>query len=171
MKHLWVLRHAKAEAGEQGQRDIDRELTGRGRRQADWLRSEGVLGAVANGAALPELVLVSTSARTRQTAALVEGALAGARIEQESDLYLADADQVVDRLRLLDDAVGSAMVVGHNPSMHELALLLLADPPDHGPPGDGFPTACMAVLALDIQSWAGVGDHGARLVSVAVPRR
>lgn len=171
MKHLWILRHAKASSGGRGERDVERELTARGRRQCQWLATDGVAEAVAAGAVLPDLVLVSSAARTRQTAALVVPALGKARVEEEDDLYLADTDRLVERLHLVDDEAASVMVVGHNPSVHELVLQLIDTVPADGPLRDGFPTASLAVLALDIAWWALLHDHGARLTSLVVPPR
>jgi phosphohistidine phosphatase len=171
MKHLWILRHAKASSGDRGQRDIDRELTARGRRQCQWLATDGVAKAVAAGAVLPDLVLVSSAARTRQTADLVGPALGEARVEEEDDLYVADTDRLVERLRLVDDEAASVMVVGHNPSVHELVLQLIDEVTAEGSLRDSFPTASLAVLALDIAWWALLYPHGARLTSLMVPPR
>jgi phosphohistidine phosphatase len=168
--HLWLLRHAKAEVGESGQSDASRILSGRGRRQMAWQCRHGMAVALAAGAVAPERVLVSTAARTRQTATLFGPALSSARIDHEAWLYDADGDDVVDRLRLVED-VSSVMVVGHNPTMEELALRLADDVPPTGPPADGLPTAGLVVLAFDVPDWTSVADHGGQLVSVAVPPR
>ena len=58
----------------------------------------------------------------------------------------------------------SVVVVGHNPTVHELALVLLDDDDAEGRSRleQGFPTAALAVVAVAIPSWArsepGTGD-------------
>ena len=72
----------------------------------------------------------------------------------------ADTDTALDLVRLFDDAVTTAVVVGHNPTMHSLAATL-----DDGE-GDveattemtvgTFPTSAIAVLQVE-GAWADLG--------------
>ena len=113
---LW--RHAEAE---DGVADLDRELTDKGRKQAsrmaDWLNPR-----------LPQdiRILVSPAARTLQTAqALGRGYKEAAALGPG-----ASADEVLAAAGWPDSAY-PVLVVGHQPTLGQVAMQLLA-----GQPGD-----------------------------------
>ena len=143
MKRLIVVRHAKA-THRPGFADIERPLTSRVRRDAtaagEWLLSQRLV---------PELVLCSTSRRTRQTwDQLAAGLAAGPDIEVQYDpqLYLGDEDDVLDAVGATPGDIQTLMIVGHNPSMQQVAAGLT------GQADLGFPTTAVAVI--DLGSWA-----------------
>jgi phosphohistidine phosphatase len=173
VRHLWVLRHAKAaSAGPDGD-DHGRPLTGRGRRQTTQVRSF-VAGRLASGATTPDLVICSSAVRARQTAEPVHEALGAAvPLDIERSLYGADPDDIVTRLRLVSDEIGTVMIVGHNPSFHELVLLLVSadDAEGRARLETGFPTAALAIVALEVTDWSSLGAGGGRLEELFVPTR
>lgn len=135
---IWVLRHAKAAAqGPKG--DKSRPLTGRGRRQAKAVREH--LRALGDQEALPSLVLCSPAVRARETAELVMPAMPKANIQFEDDLYDEDAAGVIDWLRQLDPDESRLMVVGHNPTLLELCVLLAEPVYREELESSGLPTA------------------------------
>jgi phosphohistidine phosphatase len=173
VKHLWILRHAKASSKGRDGDDHSRPLTGRGRRQSADVAAH-LADQVAAGAPTPDLVISSSATRARRTAEAAHGGLpAGVPLEIERALYGADADDIVTRLRLVPDEVGSVMVVGHNPTFHELALLLVSadDAAGRTRLEAGFPTAALALLALDVAVWTEVAAGCGRLEELFVPPR
>jgi phosphohistidine phosphatase len=154
MKRLYVLRHAKSSWDDPDLADHDRPLSARGRRAADaigrHLRAEGIE---------PELVLCSSSARTRETLARI-----GLEGEIERELYGASAGELIARLRDVPASVESLLVIGHNPGMHDLTLAL-AD----GPPGN-YPTGALATVELDVGSWSAIVPGCGRLIDFVRPR-
>jgi phosphohistidine phosphatase len=155
-KVLILLRHAKAEQVP-GKPDHERELTGRGRRDAAaagrWLHEHG-LGA--------ELVLCSSSTRTRQTwAAAEDGGACGETVQYDDALYSGGERGVLQFVR---DAAGEAqvvLVVGHNPTMAMLASGLTEGDGSslaHECLAAGFPTSSLAVLRYT-GPWHGL-DYG-----------
>ncbi len=151
-----MLRHAKATS--QGPDDHGRVLTARGRRQAAAVGSQLARDPVPT-AQTPRLVLTSSARRAVQTAELVVAELeVGVELMVERALYGADPDDVIDILRGLDDDVTSVMVVGHNPTMHELALGLLDGEDTEAVTvlERGFPTAALAVLGVTDHVWTTV---------------
>jgi phosphohistidine phosphatase len=68
-------------------------------------------------------------------------------------------------VRELSDELRTVVVVGHNPSLAELAVGLAAPPPQ---PSASFPTAAVAVLGLPGR-WSSAGPGEARLLAFAVP--
>ena len=153
-RHLWVLRHAKAAAD--GPDDHGRPLTGRGARQAADL-ARRIADGPGPGGPLPTTVLCSSARRALQTAELVAPVL-GERVELvvERALYQADPDDVVARLGELPDTTPAVMVVGHNPTLHDLVGLLLAPADEAGRAGldEGFAPATLAVVALPPGRWS-----------------
>ncbi|MCP2340346.1 SixA phosphatase family protein [Actinomadura rupiterrae] len=153
MPTLIVLRHAKAEDGF-GKADADRELTARGRRDAaaagDWLRTHGHAPGQDD---LPGLVLCSPAVRTRQTVA--ELGLDTA-VRYEPLIYGNDAEELLGLVREVGDEVAAVLLVGHNPSVHQLVHDLV---PNAAPPG--FPTCALAIIAVP-DAWSavrpGIGD-------------
>lgn len=123
---LVILRHAKAEALDD-EIDFDRKLTTRGETDADaagaWLADERIR---------PDLVFCSPAARTRQTWQGVSIALAQAQpgggapeVRYETSLYDGGRTEVFDLLRTVPDTVRTVLVVGHNPTVSEVSVLLV----------------------------------------------
>ena len=148
MHRLILFRHAKTEARAPGGEDIDRALVERGRTDAQRM---GMMLAKAGLA--PDLVLLSPAVRARETWTHASPAFPSARVEIRQGLYDATPEEVAEELETGLGAAGTVMVVGHNPSLQELAVNLLVD--GGGAPGDierlsaGFPTATAATFALD----------------------
>jgi phosphohistidine phosphatase len=168
VKALYLLRHAKA-APHAAPADGDRErpLTERGQ------RAMRIIGAWATEHRLaPELVLCSAARRTRQTLDLLLPVLGRApQILYEDDLYLAEPRELQERLHEVPATTASVLLIGHNPGIHDLAMLL-ADS-SSGPLArrlaDGFPTAAFAGFEMS-GSWAGLGRERARLTAFVTPR-
>jgi len=166
MTALFLLRHAKAEAGGTKE-DRTRGLIEAGRRGA-----AAISAAMAERAINPSLVLCSDSARTRETLAIVLPTLKPApEVIYEDELYLADAKKLLKRLRRLPQDTESVMVVGHNPGLQEL-IVLLADQPT-GPlmarVVQEFPTAALARFEVNLP-WPALAPGGAHLTALIAPK-
>ena len=166
-KVLILFRHAKAEH-DSGKPDHERELTGRGRRDAAaagrWLHEHG-LG--------PELVLCSTSTRTRQTwEEAVGGGACGEDVRYERRLYDGAAENVLETVRDSGGEAQVVLVVGHNPTMAVLASGLSEGDGSraaHECLADGFPTSSLAVLRYS-GHWEDIGFGRAALERCHVSR-
>lgn len=138
---LYLLRHAKARWAEPGGRDYDRALDLSGRADADMIAAAMLLAGH-----LPDLVLCSGARRARETWEAAARHLAVKDVRFLDGLYSSDA---AGYLEIIRSAGGnSALVVGHNPMMEDLAMALSRD-------GDrdalaavagGFPTCGLAVI-------------------------
>ena len=169
MHQLILLRHAKAVPEGKGS-DHDRVLTDAGRAAAT------AIGLAMRKAGLaPEVVLLSTSARTQGTLAQLEAANVWEEwpnIDAMPALYMASAGQIRDILRELPETVRSAMVIGHNPGLHECALSLAGPLPgkrDRKRLEEGFPTAAVAEF-LVTTPWHKLGPGGCSLQRYVVPK-
>ena len=167
---LAVLRHAKA-THELGFSDINRPLTKRGRRDAAavgrFLRAQGIV---------PDLVLCSSSSRTRQTwqyltagpageagAADADEAAAGGEVSYDPRIYDAGTEDLFELIKETPAEVSTLMIVGHNPAAHELVLALTGDRDIE------FPTCALAVIDLP-GAWEQVPADGGRLALLWTPK-
>ena len=145
MERLILFRHGKAEARSESGEDFDRRLAPRG------LRDAAEMGArLAGLGASPDLALVSTSARTRETWQAAQAAFAAAAVRFDDDLYNAECGEI---WRAAEAEPGTVMVVAHNPGLHELTLRLMiaasAPAADMAAAQRRFPPATAAVFAFD----------------------
>ncbi|MFE7774176.1 SixA phosphatase family protein [Streptomyces sp. NPDC057445] len=163
---LVLLRHAKS-AWPPDAADHERPLAPRGRRDAPaagrLLRETGCV---------PDLVICSTARRARETWDLAAEQL-GVEVPVRYDerVYGADPAELIDVLRQVPAGVGTALLVGHNPGMEDLAAGLTG-----GAEGDAlvrmtekFPTSAYAVLGF-AGGWPALAPGSARLTAFVVAR-
>jgi phosphohistidine phosphatase len=165
MKRFILFRHAKAEPEADGG-DHARPLSPRGMEAA---RTMGRFLALAGQE--PQRVLCSSSVRTRET--LEEAKRAGEwECEEEvlDELYLAEPAAVLDVIRRQRGAARTLMVLGHEPTASELVRLFTGQgmPASHAPVD--FPTAAMARIDLDIESWSDADFGLGQLVWLVPPK-
>ncbi len=168
MKTLHLLRHAKSSRKDDSLEDHARPLAPRGRRDAKamgrFLAQQGIA---------PDRVRCSTARRAAQTWRRAASAMAGETDEvADESLYLADSDALLELVRREDDSVASLLLVGHNPGLAELAVVLC----DDGPAAileriaSKFPTGAWAAIALDCDSWREIRPTCGRLLGFQAPR-
>jgi phosphohistidine phosphatase len=165
-RRLIVLRHAKAERS--GPTDHERELSAAGRRDA------GEVGRRLRAARLhPDLAIVSTSTRTRQTWQEVAAELGAPTTERfEPGVYDNEMADLLELVRATPDSAHTLLVVGHNPSIEELASQLddgRGEAAARRAMAAGFATSAFAVLGHG-GSWRLVAPGQLRIESF-VPRR
>lgn len=169
-RHLVLVRHAKSAWDQPAARDHDRSLNDRGRDSLPLM-----LDHLASSSCRPDLVWCSSARRTIETLAGVRSALPDdVEIEVDRDVYHANAATIVDRLRELADGIECAMVVGHNPTMQHVTLLL-ADARDSDAEAyqrvqAKYPTGAIATISFD-GNWNDLDAGGGRLDDLFTPRR
>ena len=166
VKTLHLLRHAKSSWDDETLADHQRPLAPRGRRDATLI-AEHLHATLAPG---PELVLCSTSVRTRQTLELVEPGLGGPRVEFDKDIYGASAGALMALLRSVPDDVESVLVIGHNPGMQGLALELASTGARLAQLARKFPTCAVATLAA-AGPWSALEAGDAELTAFVIPKQ
>ena len=165
-RRLLVMRHAKS-AWPEGVADHDRPLGPRGLRDAP---AAGRFLAEHGGP--PDLVLCSPARRARRTWELAAAELDGpVPTRHDPRLYGADAPELLDVLHGVPDEVATLLLVGHNPGLEDLVLLLAGRAV-----GDAldrvrakFPTSAIAVLTWS-GTWPGLRPGKALLTDLAIPR-
>jgi len=168
MLRLLLLRHAKAERSKPGGRDMERVLTERGRGDA------AKIGAyLVHHALLPDLVVVSTAARTRETWTLAAAALPRkAPVRHEERLYEAGPHGILKIITDAEPDVGTLLVVGHNPGLQELAVQLVASGSAEVRQRltEEFPTASLVVIDFAIDDWRRLHPRSGRLIRFVTPK-
>jgi phosphohistidine phosphatase len=148
MDRLILMRHGKAERQAAAGGDFERPLAERGREDAALMA-----GVLARAKLAPDLILVSSARRTRETWEAVRDAFPQAAGEIRKDLYHAEAEDIQ---AAIDDEAGdgqTVMVIGHNPGLHDLAVTLALS--GRALPGlvsrlrSRFPTSTAAVFKFD----------------------
>lgn len=114
LRQLTLLRHAKAVPFEDDAGDFDRALAERG------LSDAAAMGPrLADAGVAPEVVLVSTALRTRQTWDQISATFPNADVRFVRTLYLAPAEML--RIEALRAGAERVMIVAHNPGLQDLA--------------------------------------------------
>ena len=168
MRQLLLLRHAKSSWDDPKLPDHARPLNARGRQSAGAMRR-----AMQELGLVPDVVLVSSSRRTLQTLEALGPWPSAPLVEPMDALYLAPGTSLLAVLNQVTDGMRSVMVLGHNPGLHELAMLLIGD---HaavdrtvlGRLGETFPTAGLAEFAVP-GPWPDLRRGGANLTRFLTP--
>jgi phosphohistidine phosphatase len=143
MHTLYLLRHAKSSWSDPSLPDHESPLAPKGVRDAKRLAKH-----LRRLEITPALVLCSSAPDTRDVRA-----------------------RAAQRLRAVPDTVGSLLLIGHNPGLHDLALVLTATGAELDRLEAKFPTAGLATLALPRSTWSTLGQGDAELVSYVVPKQ
>jgi phosphohistidine phosphatase len=168
MRRLLLLRHAKSERPEPGGRDRERVLAKRGRADAPKVGAYMVRHAL-----LPDLAVVSTAARTRETWELVANSFKVAPgVKFEERLYEASPQAILQVITETAPKVGTLLVVGHNPGLQQFAATLIAagDVETRQRLKEEFPTSALAVIDFALNDWTRLHRHTGRLEHFVTPR-
>lgn len=172
MKRLFILRHAKTEAGAPGLHDSERHLLEQGRRAAAdmgaYMKKRGYV---------PDWVACSAAERTMETCGIILPAIRdNIPVVIRPDLYLAEASHLLSVIRSSDNQHGAIMVIAHNPGVAELALELSASPSDaagearHRRMREKFSTCSLVVLDFPVKQWRSVAKGKGVLADFMRPR-
>jgi len=171
MRRLMLLRHAKTEAEAPSGKDFDRRLDERGRSDAAEIG-----GWMLRHRHVPDLVLVSTAVRARQTWDIVAGAMKSGPqplVADLEELYGAGPSQLLQMIRAVETQnPRKLLVIGHNPGIHELALALSGSGDGAGRKAlaDNLPTSGLAVIDFAVEDWSDAAFRGGRLELFVSPK-
>lgn len=168
MPTLLLFRHAKSNWDNSSLDDFNRPLAKRGLQSAPRMGAE-----IDRRGWLPDLALVSSAIRARQTWELASASwdpMPETRFERS--LYMAPPAAILSSLRAVPQATACVILVGHNPGMEQTALSLA------GPRSDSsalknmhakFPTAALARFEFS-GKWADLAPGKATLTHFLRPR-
>lgn len=166
MKLLTLLRHAKSGWDDPAIRDFDRPLNARGRKAARAigraLRAEGIAF---------DRIVASPAARVTETlAGLADGYGRALDADYDSRVYLASVATLLEIVHAADDRHRRLLIVGHNPGMERLALLLTRGGDLHDQVAAKYPTGAVVEIGLPVSRWRDAGDGAGALQRFIRPR-
>ncbi len=168
MKTLTLLRHAKSGWDDKVVRDVDRPLNGKGKRAA------AIVGRHWRGLGLSfDHVVASPAVRVAETIEDLVGGY-GESLTPVIDrrIYLASAVTLLDVIHELPESADHVLMVGHNPGLEDLVLMLVPDDATDSlrdTVEEKFPTASTAELTFS-GAWSDVAQNGATLTRFIRPR-
>lgn len=162
MKTLYLLRHAKSSWSDPDLRDFERPLSARGLADVERMAAR----FRASGRRL-DCIVSSPAVRAKTTAQLfAEGiGYTAAPIVSNPELYFAGAAMFLKAVRLVDDEVAAALLVGHNPAITEFLNVLCQSDIEN------IPTCGLAQVTLPNDHWADVQLGNGRLTSFEYPKQ
>jgi phosphohistidine phosphatase len=168
MRRLMLLRHSAAERANPGDSDQERPLSPEGRADA------ATIGAyLGNHSFRPDRVLVSPSTRTRETWRQIAAALRTAPEPVfDERIYNAAAQSLFNVIAEMAGDAQSVLMLGHNPGLHELAVLLVAtgDIDTRERLRENFPTSGVAIIDFALDDWAKLHARSGRLERFVSPK-
>ncbi len=145
---LYLLRHAQSIDKQHGQRDIDRELTTQGKRDAATIGH-----FIKKNNYEVNLIVSSAAQRAQATSALIHGIL---NLETEllihEELYEASVRNILELTCRLDDGFKNILMVGHNPHISYFAEYITKA--EIG----SLEAAGLVSIRLEISKWSEVSE-------------
>ena len=166
MKTLTLLRHAKSGWDVRALRDFDRPLNARGRKAARTMGREMRRLGLAF-----DRVLASPAARVTETLTeLAQGYGGAVDTALDETIYLAPVETLLALVRATDDSDARLLLVGHNPGMEQLALLLSGAGTLREEIAAKYPTGALAEIGFEVAHWRDVAPGEGRLARFIRPR-
>ena len=169
MKRLTLLRHAKSGWDDPVARDFDRPLNAKGKRAAravaQYIREHGLRYDHIAGS--PAVRVVET---IEEVADELGETLAPA---WDKRVYLASATTLLDVVHEAPDSAESLLLVGHNPGLEDLILMLVPDKDGdqaRDQVEEKFPTASIAEISFDAGHWSDIRANSGTLTLFVRPR-
>jgi phosphohistidine phosphatase len=151
MKIVYLLRHGKA-SKDSGGADFDRPLVKSGLQDV-----KAIAKRFKKIAAAPEVIISSPAKRAMETATAFAKAVnfKPKKIVAHPAIYENEHKALLKILKEVEDKADSVVLVGHNPSLNDLAAHLL---PEFN---EDIPAGALVGINLNIEHWGdlGPGDH------------
>jgi phosphohistidine phosphatase len=168
LKTLTLLRHAKSGWDDPVTRDFDRPLNAKGKRAAQTVgRNLRDLGLEFDH------IVASPAIRVGETLDAVTAGY-GRKLAPvwERRIYLASAATLLDVVHELPADADRVLLVGHNPGLEDLVLMLVPETADglRALVEAKYPTATLAEMTLEIAGWDAATAGTASLTRFVRPR-
>lgn len=159
MKRLLIFRHAKSSWTDPNLSDFERPLNERGLRTAPFM---GKL--IVERGLSPAAIVSSPAKRARQTAELVVNEI-GVETNLSFDDRIYEASPNALRIVVSETIsdLTSVMIVGHNPGIEGFIRHLTGKI-------ESMPTAALAVIDLNIESWKEINHDTGSLITIIRPK-
>jgi len=168
MRRLILFRHAKAEPSEPGMEDHARVLVDRGRKDAAKI---GVY--MAGHGIIPDKVVISPAARTQETWKYTAAAFRPSPAAMSAaPLYDATPHAIFGVIKSVPVSAQTLLIVGHNPGLHEVALMLIASGNIDARERlrEKLPTAGLIIIDFAFDDWSKLHPQSGRLERFVSPK-
>ena len=161
MKTIFLLRHAKSSWNDSSIEDHDRPLNKRGNLNAPFMGER-----LKNRSVSPSRVYCSTALRASRTAEIICQKIGYKpdKISYLSELYHADTQELVRHIQQIPNQIKSAMLVGHNPGLSELAAY------EWGIPLSNLPTCGILEVIFNKDTWKDITRNDVKVVNFDYPK-
>lgn len=159
-KKLFIFRHGKSDWEARFASDHERPLAERGRSAAENMGKH-----LARIKQVPELVLCSSSVRTKETLLLaMEKGKWQSDVRYHRELYLASVHEAIELIHKQDDKISRLMLVAHEPMCSSLIAELAMGA------NVKFPTASVARISFRAENWKDIRSNKGRLDWLLTPK-
>ena len=163
MKTVFLVRHAKSSWKDSSQKDFERPLNKRGKRDAPFMGKK-----LRERRVMPDLILSSPAKRAKQTAVAIAEEIGyhAKKIRYDDRMYHSGARALLEIVRSQDDGHGTVMLFAHNPDLDDLAEMLLKQDPVYT-----IPTTGVYGIRFAVSSWKNVREGKGETVFFDYPKR
>ena len=169
VKKLTLLRHAKSGWDDPVARDFDRPLNAKGKRAAyrigEYLRAHDIHY---------DYIVASPAIRVVETLEhLSEGVGETVAPAWDKRVYLASAVSLLDVVHEVDDSHDSVLLVGHNPGLEDLVLMMVPDRPGDEARDqieEKLPTASIVEISFAVDRWEDIRPNSGLVSRFVRPR-
>lgn len=170
MKVLHLLRHAKSDWVDSNLSDHDRPLSKRG-----VAATKAIGETLANEGFQVDAVFCSSAVRAKETIARIGRHLPMMRVSFHDDLYMVSTHDLLAFIHSAPEDAESILLVGHNPSTHDLALTLTARAAPGGKKALAqlrvkYPTGALCSIKFNVKHWREIGPATGTLMRFLRPR-
>ncbi len=162
MKTIYLLRHAKSSWDYPKLEDFERPLNNRGRRDAP------LIGGVLKKLDIkPDAIISSPATRASTTARIIADYISYPLeyIYYNEIIYGASDIELFDLMKSILDTTKSAMIVGHNPGLTDLANYLTKENIVN------IPTCGVFCAKIDIDNWKKLNHYGGKQEFFEYPKK
>ncbi len=164
MKKLLLMRHAAANS-QILEQDLNRTLSNVGIKEVSKAK-EFIAGMKL------DKILVSPSIRTMQTKDMLLNGKEYIRTEVNQQLYLANAETILNIIQAEDNNNECLLVIAHNPAIYQLALKIANKKQDNYELllDNNMPTCCIVEIDFEnIFSWHDAAKNSGTIVKIFAP--
>ena len=162
MKTLYIVRHGKSAWNKPGLDDSERPLLQKG-----ISRTRQVVGHLVQAQAKPDLILSSHAVRAFETAKIIAQGIEypEEKIMVPNKIYSSDVEGIFELFYDLPDDIHSLMLVGHNPTLTDMANEFLT------PKIDNLPTSGVVCVEFNTDSWESFFLTASQVKFVLIPKQ
>tara|TARA_B100001540_G_scaffold308511_1_gene323314 strand:+ start:516 stop:1025 length:510 start_codon:yes stop_codon:yes gene_type:complete len=164
-KTLYLLRHGEANPlNDKG--DLERSLTINGEKSLSLL-----LNNLCNQNIIWDLAICSVALRARQSLAILQSSCSKKEVIFSNELYNVSTNDVLTLVKNINDKNEDVLLVGHNPSLRNLALMLALDGGEkYKSLAKDFPPGSFISLKTQIKSWSNIQPRIAYIDEFFLPK-